>query len=75
MASGGRLIETACPNILTSDIETLSISRFDALSSRGEIIYETSTAETVDDGGFPVGALRELRDDNTGIPINVSHSR
>lgn len=42
------------PIALSPDLEALVISRFDELVSKGEIIYEPSTTENVEDQGFKV---------------------
>ncbi|KIX08485.1 uncharacterized protein Z518_03141 [Rhinocladiella mackenziei CBS 650.93] len=48
---GQSLISTNL-STLASDLDSLSLSRFDDLVSRGELIYEPSTAETAEDQGF-----------------------
>ena len=42
---------------LPSDLEALSITRFDDLVAKGQLIYESSGAETVEDEGFKVSCL------------------
>ncbi len=39
---------------LSSDLEEQVLSRFDDLVSKGEIIYEPSRTDTVEDRGFKV---------------------
>lgn len=41
--------------VLPPDLEALSLARFDDLVSKGELIYEPSTGETIEDHGFKVG--------------------
>lgn len=42
---------------LPSDLDSLSLSTFDNLVTKGEIIYEPSTSETVEDQGFKVSEV------------------
>jgi hypothetical protein len=42
---------------LPADLESLCLSRFDQLVARGQLIYEPSTGETVEDQGFKVSTL------------------
>ena len=39
---------------LPANLEAQSIARFDQLVAKGELIYEDSTAETVENQGFKV---------------------
>lgn len=42
---------------LPADLEGLCVARFDELVATGQLIYEDSTAETVEDQGFKVSLL------------------
>ncbi len=48
-------LEAATVTALPPDLEALSVSRFDELVAKGELIYEESTSETIEDHGFKVG--------------------
>ncbi|EXJ78645.1 hypothetical protein A1O1_09046 [Capronia coronata CBS 617.96] len=66
--SNGQPVEaTSTPNSITtttsalpSDLEALILSRFDDLVAKGELIWEPSTAEIVEDQGFKVHQTRSL---------------
>ena len=46
--------------VLPADLEALSVTRFDDLVAREELIYEPSTAETITDQGFAVSFCQVL---------------
>ena len=49
--------ELIAENTLPDDLEELCVARFDELVANEQLIYEDSTAETVDDQGFKVSLL------------------
>ena len=46
------------PLTLPPDLESLCVTRFDELVSTGQLIYESSTAATIEDQGFKVNPLK-----------------
>jgi hypothetical protein len=49
------------PLALPADLEALALTRFDELVGKEQLIYEDSTAETVEDQGFKVRLCKVIR--------------
>jgi hypothetical protein len=62
-ANGVHDLRSIKPPVLPADLEALSLSRFDGLVAKEELIYDSSTAETITDQGFKVCLLPGLHDE------------